>query len=128
MRHQHVALAADEFIPVVVSQFILVAEEYRLLGTGFLAEPAKDTSDQVYFVHLGVSLALFVFRRFHIDGVGWTGSSAQAAANASFRAVFVAFQIMQTSVPGRHIIFDARVLFRHRFFKQVSYRGVKSDR
>jgi hypothetical protein len=74
--YKHIVLAPDKFIPVIVGQFVFMAEEDRLLGTGFLAKTAKYTSDQVYLIDVRVSFALIVLRRFHIYGVGWAGGGA----------------------------------------------------
>jgi len=76
MFHQHLFLGVNKLVPVIIGDFIFVTQKDRFLGTGFLAKSAENTADHVYFIHRGVSFTLFVFRRFHVDGIGGASGGA----------------------------------------------------
>ena len=112
---QELFFAVDQCVDVVRGQIDRVAMCDGISGTSFDAVAAEDAAGIVDVVDVGVAFArgdalgVSIFRSFDVDTIRGAGRRAQEATDALFKAVFVALQDVDATVPGLDAGRDVRV-------------------
>ena len=94
-RNKQAILAVNENVPICVGDFPFLAEDYRILRAGLLAETAEDTADYIDLVMPRVTFSMRnrVFRvilgGLQVNGAGRTGHAAQATTDTTLQPVRV---------------------------------------
>jgi hypothetical protein len=104
----------DQVLPVVTGNFIVAPQDDGSVGTGFLAETAKDATAQVNLIDLGEALMSRPLRGFDPDAVGRADRGAEFTGHAEQPSLRIPGQLMETPEPGVHNHLFLRILNGYR--------------